>query len=181
MVKKKSTKKKSRRDVSKSPTEVEKLLIENFIILQKVLSDMTVKFGGLSEQISKLLALLNESGKEMSECKITPENFAELLCMLYTKQIGSKVAQDVLKIMFEKGSDPSDVVRDQGLTQVSDEGELDSVIQEVILANEGPVNDFKAGQENAIQFLIGQVMAKTKGKADPGVAAKLLREKLLKS
>ncbi|NQU99954.1 MAG: Asp-tRNA(Asn)/Glu-tRNA(Gln) amidotransferase subunit GatB [Parcubacteria group bacterium] len=127
---------------------------------------------------SKLLALLNESGQNIVDCKVTPENFAELISLLYTKKIGSKVAQDVLKIMFEKGSDPSQVVEEQGLSQVSDEGELDQIIEKVIAENEKPVEDYRSGNKNAIQALIGKVMAETKGKADPGVAAKILGEKL---
>ncbi len=127
---------------------------------------------------SKLLASLNESGQDIADCKVTPENFAELISLLYTNKIGSKVAQDVLKIMFEKGSDPSQVVEEQGLSQVSDEGELDQIIEKVIRDNEKPVADYKAGNGNAIQALIGKVMAGTKGKADPAVAAKILKEKL---
>jgi len=129
---------------------------------------------------SKLLALLNESGQSITNCKVTPENFAELISLLYTNKIGSKVAQDVLKIMFEKGSDPSQVVEEQGLSQVSNVNELDSIVDKVISENEKPVADFKAGNKNAIQVLIGKVMADTKGKADPAVAAKILREKLSK-
>lgn len=129
---------------------------------------------------SKLLALLNESGQDITSCKVTPENFAELISLLYTKKIGSKVAQDVLKIMFEKGSDPSHVVEEQGLSQVSDEGELDKIVEKVISENEKPVEDYKSGNKNAIQALIGKVMAETKGKADPGVAAIMLGEKLKK-
>lgn len=157
------------REWYKSRDEKHEMSDEEYYKLAKLVS------GWLS---SKLLALLNESGQTIADCKVTPENFAELISLLYINKIGSKVAQDVLKIMFAKGSDPSQVVEEQGLSQVSDEGELDKIVEKVISENEKPVADYKNGNENAVQALIGRVMAETKGKADPSVVMKILKEKL---
>lgn len=127
---------------------------------------------------SKLFALLNETKQEMSSCKITPENFAELVIMLYEGKINSRVGQEVLAEMFKTGADPSQVVEAKGLTQVSDEKELEEVCISVILENPKPVADFKKGKKNALQFLLGRAMAKTRGKANPKIVAELLKKKL---
>lgn len=127
---------------------------------------------------SKLFALLNSEKVSISNCKITPENFAELCAMLYTNKISSSVGQQVLKIMFDKGSDPSQVVEEQNLGQVSDEKELDTILDKLIAENPKPVADFKSGNKNALQFFIGLVMKETKGKANPKVVIEILTKKL---
>ena len=80
--------------------------------------------------------------------------------------------------MFETGGDPSNIVEERGLSQVSDEGELDQVVDGVIADNPKPVEDFKLGNENVMQFLIGKVMAETKGKANPEVLKEIFKKKL---
>ena len=127
---------------------------------------------------SELFALLKQEKISISKCKITPENFAELCAMIYTNKISSSGAQQVLKIMFDKGSDPSQVVDEQNLTQVSDEKELDSIIDKIIKENPKPVQDFKSGNQNALQFLVGQAMKESKGKANPKIVMNILKKKL---
>lgn len=127
---------------------------------------------------SKLFALLYEAKQEMSACKISPENFAELIIMLYEGKINSRVGQEVLQEMFKSGADPSQVVEAKGLAQVSDEKELEKICGSIISENPKPVADFKKGKRNALQFLLGQVMAKTRGKANPKVVAEILKKKL---
>ena len=80
--------------------------------------------------------------------------------------------------MFKTGKDPSEIVEEKNLAQVSDETELGGVVDKVIEENEIAVNDFKRGKVNALRFLIGQVMRETKGKANPQVVEKILRERL---
>ena len=127
---------------------------------------------------SELFALLKQVKISISNCKITPENFAELCAMIYANKISSSTAQKVLKIMFDKGSDPSQVVDEQNLAQVSDEKELDLISEKVIKANPKPVQDYKSGNENALQFLVGQIMKETKGKANPKIVINILKKKL---
>lgn len=127
---------------------------------------------------SKLLKLLLDEEKTINDSKITPENFAELISMLHTNQINSSVGQKVLQFMHEKGGDPSNIVQDQGWGQISDTSAIESAIDEVVAAHPGPVSDYKAGKENAIQFLLGQVMKATKGQANPQVTIELLKKKL---
>ena len=139
--------------------------------------------GEAHKKASKLVAnyLISDvqglmAGKEFveKEFKITPENFAEFIKMIYKGEISSKIAKIVLVDMFNNGSDPSQVVEDKNLSQITDSGEIETMIKEVIAANPKAVEDYKAGNSNALQFLIGQVMAKSRGKASPDVAREIL-------
>ncbi len=113
------------------------------------------------------------------EEKVKPENFAELMTIIYKGLISSKMAKEVLGYMFKTGVDPSHIIKDKGLVQMSDSGEIEKVIKEVISKNPKAVEDYKKGKENALQFLAGQVMAATKGRAKPDSVQELLK-KLLK-
>ncbi|MBI3626838.1 Asp-tRNA(Asn)/Glu-tRNA(Gln) amidotransferase subunit GatB [Candidatus Uhrbacteria bacterium] len=127
---------------------------------------------------SKLYKLLNDAGISVHECKITPENFAELIVMIFKEQINSATGQKVLEEMFKTGGDPSNIVKERGLTQESDEGKILEAVQVVISGNASVVADYKSGKLNALQFLAGQVMKATKGKANPQIVQKLLKDKL---
>ena len=127
-----------------------------------------------------LLGLANEKQISFSELLLTPENFAELIKMLVKNEITSRGAKDVLRKIIEQGGDPSQIVEELGLKQITDEDYLETVVKEVIRDNQKPAEDYKKGKQEALQFLIGQTMKQTRGKAKPEVARKLL-EKFLKS
>ena len=78
--------------------------------------------------------------------------------------------------MFKTGVDPSHVIEDQGLSQMDNDGEMEEIIKEVIAKNPKPAEDYRAGKENALQFLAGQVMAVTKGRAKPEIVQQLLKQ-----
>jgi len=128
--------------------------------------------------LTELQKLLLSSKTDIKNCKISPENFAEFITLIQQKEISSSAAQTVLKEMFETSADPSQIIEEKGLKQVSDEGELDKIVKEVIKNNPKPVQDFKAGKENALQFLVGQVMAASKGQANPEIVRQLLTKAL---
>jgi aspartyl-tRNA(Asn)/glutamyl-tRNA(Gln) amidotransferase subunit B len=107
---------------------------------------------------------------------ITPENFAELISLLYKAKISSKTAKIILEEMFSKGKDPSQIIEDRGLALITDELEIEEIIKKVLLENQKAVSDYKRGKEASLQFLIGQVMAQSKGKADPEKVNKLLKK-----
>ena len=130
---------------------------------------------------SDLQGLVKEKRLAWSELLATPENFAELMKMVHNGEITSRVAKDVLKIMAEEGLDPSQIVTDRGLKQVSDSGELEKIVKEIIEANPEAVSDFKKGKENSVQFLVGQVMKKTRGSANPQVVRELITKELQKA
>ncbi len=154
---------------------------------EKTVSEFEEWTGEESKKLSKLVAnyLISDvqgilNGKKFieKEFKINPENFAEFIKMIYKNEISSKIAKMVLSDMFNTGSDPSSIVDENNWGQMKDDGELEKIIKEVISKNPKAVQDYKSGNKNAIQFLSGQVMAITRGTANPQTVGKLL-EKLL--
>jgi aspartyl-tRNA(Asn)/glutamyl-tRNA(Gln) amidotransferase subunit B len=126
--------------------------------------------------ISDVQGLLQ--GKEFieTEFKITPENFAEFIKMIYKNEISSKVAKMVLAEMSNTGVDPSNIVDDNNWRQMSDDSELEKIIKDVMAKNPKAVADYKAGKQNSLQFLAGQVMAATRGTAKPDKVQELLKK-----
>lgn len=122
--------------------------------------------------------LLNANNIEISESKISPESFAKMLELLDKGTISSKIAKTVFEEMFATGKEPAAIVEEKGLVQISDEGAIAAIVAEVIANNPQSVEDYKAGKVQAIGFLVGQVMKASKGKANPGVVNKLLKEQL---
>lgn len=110
--------------------------------------------------------------------KVTPENFAELIVLIEKGIISSSGAQIVLKEMFATGADPTHIIEEKNLAQVSDEAEIEKIVELVIKNNPQPVEDYKKGKETALQFLVGQVMRETKGKANPQIVSDILKKKL---
>ncbi len=128
--------------------------------------------------LTDLQGLLKRASVVGEDFLITPENFAELCTLIYTGEISSKIAKKVLSEMFSTGGDPSQIIKDKGLTQITDEKRLKRIVKKVISENLGPVKDYKEGKKEALQYLVGKVMKETKGKADPQ-KVNLLLEKLL--
>jgi aspartyl-tRNA(Asn)/glutamyl-tRNA(Gln) amidotransferase subunit B len=125
-----------------------------------------------------LFGLLNEAGIELADSKITPAQLAGLVELIDAGTISGKQAKNVLAEMFTSGKDAADIAKDLGLEQVSDEGALETAVDEVIAENADAADKVRAGQLNTIGFLVGQVMKKTKGQANPGMVNDLLRRKL---
>jgi aspartyl-tRNA(Asn)/glutamyl-tRNA(Gln) amidotransferase subunit B len=140
----------------------------------------------LTEANDKLVAEQSSMGMEreditlltVSDLKFKPEALVELTGLVEAKTISSSAAQQVFAEMFETGKAPSAIVQEKGLAQVSDTGAIEKLADEVIAANPGPVNDFKSGKPAALNFLKGQVMKLSKGKANPAVAGEILERKL---
>lgn len=130
--------------------------------------------------ITDLQGLLKRASVTGEDFLITPENFAEFITLIYQGKISSKIAKEVLKEMFSTGADPSQIIEEKGLTQITDKAEIEKIIKEVISKNPKAVEDFKKGKTASLQFLIGQVMTQTKGKANPGIVNKLLLANLTK-
>lgn len=128
--------------------------------------------------ISDIQGLLGNKQFVETEFKITPENFAELVKMIYLEEISSKIAKMILSDMFNTGSDPSSVIDSNDWRQMKDEGEMEKIVKEVILKNPKAVSDYKSGKQNALQFLAGQTMSVTRGTANPGKVNQLLKDLL---
>ncbi len=131
--------------------------------------------------ITDLQGLLKGAFVVGEDFLITPENFAEFITLIYKGKISSKIAKQVLSEMFSTGADPSHIIEEKGLVQITDEAEIEKIIKEVISKNKKAVEDFKKGKEAASQYLIGQIMAWTKGKANPQIVNKLLNKLLTKT
>ena len=125
-----------------------------------------------------LMRLLNEESLEINEADITADGLAEMLALMDDGTISSKIAKTVFEEMFKTGKDPDTIVEEKGLKQISDEDELGNVIDGVIENNPDAVADYKGGKDQAIGYLVGQVMKETRGKADPQLTNQMLREKL---
>jgi len=106
--------------------------------------------------------------------KASPENFGEFVKMVYLNEISSKIAKLVLIEMIKTGKDPSHIIEEKGLIQITEEKEIEKIVRDIIAKNPKAVADFKQKKENALQFLIGQVMKETKGKASPQLAKEVL-------
>ncbi|ANS75803.1 glutamyl-tRNA amidotransferase [Paenibacillus yonginensis] len=125
-----------------------------------------------------LLGYLNSNSLELADVKLTGQGLGEMIGLIEKGTISSKIAKTVFKEMLQSGKLPQQIVEEQGLVQISDEGAILAIVQEVIADNPASVADYKAGKEKAIGFLVGQVMKRSKGKANPGLANKLLVEAL---
>ncbi|EOS58778.1 MULTISPECIES: Asp-tRNA(Asn)/Glu-tRNA(Gln) amidotransferase subunit GatB [Paenibacillus] len=125
-----------------------------------------------------LLGYLNSNSLELSDVKLTGQGLGEMIGLLEKGTISSKIAKTVFKEMLQSGKLPQQIVEEQGLVQISDEGAIMAIVQEVVANNPASVEDYKAGKEKAIGFLVGQVMKQSKGKANPGLVNKLLVEVL---
>lgn len=128
--------------------------------------------------INKLGAIMIDQKLTWDNAPVTPENFAEFVSLLFQNKLNSSTAQTVLQKMAETGGDPTHLVEELGLEQVSDEGELEQIIDTVIKNNPDEVEKYQAGKKELIQFFMGQVMKESKGKANPGTVIPLIKEKL---
>jgi aspartyl-tRNA(Asn)/glutamyl-tRNA(Gln) amidotransferase subunit B len=128
--------------------------------------------------MGELSAYLNAQNIEIGEVLIVPRQLAAMLDLVEKKVISGKIAKSVFEEMLESGKDPEAIVQEKGITQISDEGELARHIEEAIRENPASVEDFRKGKEKALGFLVGQVMRKTRGRANPQVVNDMLRSHL---
>lgn len=125
-----------------------------------------------------LSRLLNANNMDISECRVKPQQLAQMLQLVEKGTISGKIAKTVFEEMFASGKESEQIVKEKGLVQISDEGAIAAIVEEVIAKNPKSVEDYRAGKEKAVGFLVGQVMKATKGKANPELVNKLLKEKL---
>lgn len=143
--------------------------------------------GGSPEQHAKvasnwvlgdLKALINSRGLSITESSVSPEGLAGLLELMESGKISGKQGKDVLERAFTSGEAPAEIVKREGIAQLSDTGELEKIVAEVIAENPNAVNDYRAGKTASLQFLVGQVMKRTRGRAKPDVVSPMLLARL---
>ncbi|WP_088072196.1 Asp-tRNA(Asn)/Glu-tRNA(Gln) amidotransferase subunit GatB [Gottfriedia luciferensis] len=130
--------------------------------------------------MGEVSAYLNKSQKELHDVALTPENLASMLKLIEDGTISSKIAKKVFTELIEKGGDANEIVKSQGLVQLSDEGTLRNLVIETLDKNPQSIEDFKNGKDRAIGFLVGQMMKATKGQANPPLLNKILMEEIQK-
>lgn len=122
--------------------------------------------------------ILAEEKSDFKNTKVTPENFAELIVMLHREEVNRNAVPQVLRIMQQTGGDPSNIVADKGLGQVSDDDQLRRIVQDVLNVSPAEVDKVRAGKVQVIMALMGKVMAETKGRANPQKVQELIKDEL---
>ncbi len=128
--------------------------------------------------MGEMLRLLSEKGLAISESKVTPGKLAEIVALIDAKAISTSAGKQVFEIVFNEGGDPKAIVEAKGMAQVSDDSALAGWAADAIAGNPKSVEEYKAGKQGAINFLMGQVMKASKGKANPGAVMQMLKAKL---
>ncbi len=118
--------------------------------------------------------LLNAAEMDIQDAKVTPAHLSELIQLINDATISGKIAKSVLDDAFETGKMPKDIVKEKGLSQITDTSEIEAIVLQVVEAHPGPAQDYRDGKKKAIGFLVGQVMRATRGKANPQLVNQIL-------
>ena len=143
--------------------------------------ETAVGVGAVAKKVSNwiMTELLRElKGDYIGSCKVTPDHLGELLLMVENGTISGKIAKTVFSDMMESGKAPLLIVKEKNLLQVSDEGELLAIVKEIVAANPGQAEEFRGGKVRLMGYFVGQLMQKTKGKANPKLANELFSKEL---
>ncbi len=145
--------------------------------------EKTVKYSIDANQVSNwlmgdVLRRLNDAGMGIKDLKFGPSELADLIKLVNGGKISNNIGKKVLRDMFETGKTPETIVKEKGLIQISDAGELEEITAKVLSENPQSIIDYKNGKDRALGFLVGQVMKATKGKANPQMVNKMVKRKL---
>ena len=125
-----------------------------------------------------LLRELNKNNQVISKCPVSPNVLVNLLKLIDEGIISGNIAKSVFEEMYQTGKEPTAIIDEKGLKQITDDKAIDKMVEEVLQANLSQVDEYKRGKEKVLGFLVGQVMKTSKGKANPGTVNKLLKEKI---
>ena len=149
------------------------------VFFEEVLKDYDDPKNLSNWMMGEFLRLLNENDESPFDSGVSPINLAKMLKMIDEDVISGKIAKEVFEKMYNNGSDPETIVEEEGLKQISDEDELETIVDGIIEDNPDAVEDIKNGKDKAIGFLVGQVMKETRGKANPELVNQMFRDKLM--
>ena len=127
-----------------------------------------------------LMGYLNETEITISDVPIKPIMIKELIDLVDNKTISSKQAKEVFEIMLEEGKEPNVIVKEKGMMQITDDSEIHEVVMEVLKENDEQARSYNPEKTRMIDFFVGQVMKKTRGKANPAKTMEILKEELPK-
>jgi aspartyl-tRNA(Asn)/glutamyl-tRNA(Gln) amidotransferase subunit B len=128
--------------------------------------------------IGDLMGLLKAAGKDIRESPVRPEHLGELVGLIGSGKLSGKLAKEILPRMFETGDGPIIVMKREGLEQISDSGEMERIVEEVISANPKQVEQYRSGKTAVLGYLVGQVMKASRGQANPAAVNEVLKKKL---
>jgi aspartyl-tRNA(Asn)/glutamyl-tRNA(Gln) amidotransferase subunit B len=159
----------------------------DLLVSEKSLADWyeeAVKLGAQPKSaanwvMGELMRLLNEDNKSFEECPLKPGQLVELLRLIDNGTISGKMAKSIFEEMYGTDKSPESIVNEKGLVQISDSGEIEKAVEDILTRHQKEVERFRGGEEKLMGFFVGQVMKVTKGKANPQMVNELLKKKLL--
>lgn len=158
----------------------------DFLVSEKAMADWfeeAVRLGGQPKAVANwiqgdLMRLLNEDNRSIEECPLNPEKLVGMLKLIENGTISGKIAKTVFEEMYKTGKDAEEIIKEKGLTQISDSSVIEKAIEEIISKNPSEVERYRAGEEKLFGFFVGQVMKLTKGKANPQLVNEILKKRL---
>ena len=128
--------------------------------------------------LTEILRVLKEKNISIEEFSVEPENIGKLIKLIKANTISSKIAKDVFEILLSENKDPEIIVKEKGLVQITDNSEIEKIVEQVLAENSQSVEDYKAGKSNALKYLVGQSMRLSKGKANPQMINEMILARL---
>ena len=128
--------------------------------------------------LTEILRVLKEKNISIDEFSVEPENIGKLIKLIKANTISSKIAKDVFEILLSENKDPEIIVKEKGLVQITDNSEIEKIVEQVLAENPQSVEDYKAGKSNALKYLVGQSMRLSKGKANPQMINEMILARL---
>ena len=128
--------------------------------------------------MGELSSYLNKEDQDINDSPVTASMLAGMIKRIKDNTISGKIAKDVFDAMWQGEGDADAIIESKGLKQITDSGEIEALVDEVIANNPQQVEQFKAGKDKVLGFFVGQIMKATQGKANPGQVNELLRKKL---
>ena len=128
--------------------------------------------------LTEILRVLKEKNISIEEFSVEPENIGKLIKLIKANTISSKIAKDVFEILLSENKDPKIIVKEKGLVQITDNSEIEKIVEQVLAENPQSVEDYKAGKSNALKYLVGQSMRLSKGKANPQMINEMILARL---
>ena len=128
--------------------------------------------------LTEILRVLKEKNISIEEFSVEPQNIGKLIKLIKANTISSKIAKDVFEILLSENKDPEIIVKEKGLVQITDNSEIEKIVEQVLNENPQSVEDYKAGKSNALKYLVGQSMRLSKGKANPQMINEMILARL---
>ena len=128
--------------------------------------------------LTEVLRILKDKNISIEEFTVSPENLGKLILLIKNNTISSKIAKDIFEVLLTEDRDPGEIVKEKGLVQITDNNEIEKIVDTVLSENTQSVEDYKAGKDKAMGFLVGQAMKLSKGKANPKIVTDIILSKI---